>query len=224
MMNETLYRALLNYGVPLGSGLYRLYFHTCRVREVGQEAALAAVDKGPVIIALWHFSFPFLVYYFRSRKFRKHESVLLVSASRDGEILARLMNRLGYRTARGSAAKKGAVQALRKMVRLIKEDGLHSAAVADGSRGPAQIAQRGVVHLAARTGATIVPVICGANRKIRFKSWDRTLLPLPFSRVTVFYGEPVFVPPRPDRETFEAKRAEVEAWLNELCRKAGDLI
>lgn len=219
MMNETLYRAILKYGVPLGGELFKLYFRTCRVREVGGDAAKAAAARGPVIVALWHFSFPFLVYHFRS-----YDSVLLVSASRDGEILARLMNCLGYRTARGSAARKGAVEALREMVRLIKEEGLHSAAVADGSRGPAQKAQRGIIHLASRTGAPIIPVICGADRKVRFNSWDRTLLPLPFSRVTVFYGEPLYVPRRLDRDAFETSRLELETRLNDLCRTARDYL
>ncbi len=119
----------------------------------------------------------------------------MVSASRDGEYLARLAEQFGFETVRGSRNKKG-VQGLKAMLRAV-QNGNSAAIVADGSQGPPKIVQAGAILLAARTGAPIIPMIFAASRYFTINSWDRTIIPKPFSRIDFYYGEPLFVTGKP---------------------------
>ena len=98
--------------------------------------------------------------------------------------------------------------------------GHHAALVADGSQGPARVAQAGSVVLASHVGAPILPMLWSCNRYKRFGSWDGTALPLPFSRIDFFYGEPLLVPPALKEEQVEEYRLELEKRLNDLYAKA----
>jgi lysophospholipid acyltransferase (LPLAT)-like uncharacterized protein len=195
-------------------GLIRTWFATCRLKVHGQEVMDRLKDAGtPVIGSFWHYGVLYVLYFFRDES-----GVAMVSASRDGEYISRIVERLGNETVRGSR-KKGGMQAIMKLIRAVR-DGRNAILVADGSQGPARIVQAGSLLLAAKTGVPILPLAWSCNRYKRFGSWDGTALPLPFSRIDFFYGEPLLVPPTLTDEQLEEYRLELEKRLNDLYTQA----
>jgi lysophospholipid acyltransferase (LPLAT)-like uncharacterized protein len=165
------------------------------------------------IAAFWHYSFLFLFHYFRG-----FHAAAMVSASKDGEYIARLAQLLGHVPVRGSS-NRGGVKALREMIEQLRQ-GHNGAIVADGSQGPARKAQAGCILMASKTGKPIFPVAWAADRVLIFKSWDRTAVPLPFATIVVHHGEPIPVPPSVNAEQVEAYRLELEQSLNRLYAAA----
>ena len=194
--------------------LKRIWFATCRVRRHGHEHRLNTIEAGIRIVgSFWHYGFIFVFY-----EVRHLTATVMVSASRDGEYIARLAEQFGFSTARGSRNNKGA-QALKDLLKLAAS-GENTAIVADGSQGPPRIAQPGAILLASRTGAPVVPMAWSASRYLAFPSWDRTAVPLPFSQVDFLYGEPISVPADLKGEGIEEYRKILEDRLNELYVKA----
>lgn len=120
-----------------------------------------------------------------------HGANVLVSESRDGDYVGHALESLGYGTVRGSSTR-GAVRALRQMVRSGSKT--HVAITPDGPRGPRQHFQQGAVYLASRTGMPLVPVAFAFDRPWRFRSWDRMVMPRPFSNAVCYGGTPIHVP------------------------------
>ncbi len=193
--------------------LTRVWFLSCRLTGTGKEQIQSAVADGPVIGVFWHYSFAFILHLVRG-----NSAAVMVSASRDGEYIARIARLYAYVPVRGSSNRLGA-SALRGLIRQLRK-GRHAALVGDGSQGPARKLQAGVVLLAAKTGAPILPMTWAAKRYLTFNSWDRTVLPLPFTRVHFIMGEPVYVPADSGKETLELYRQQVEEALNSLYAKA----
>ena len=117
----------------------------------------------------------------------------MASQSKDGEWIARWLEANGYVVVRGSTTRGGS-QALREMVRQVRS-GRNAALTVDGPRGPARVVAPGVVQLARLTGAWILPITSSSSRARFLRSWDRYLVPAPFSRSVVVYGEPFPIPP-----------------------------
>ena len=187
----------------------RLWLSTCRLTIRGQEHIEAAREKGGVIAPFWHYSITYLFHHLCG-----YGGVVLVSASRDGEYVARTAERFGLEPVRGSSNKQG-VQALKKLLRTVKE-GKHLGIVADGSQGPARVFQPGAIFLASKTGAPILPMVWAADRYITFNSWDMTVVPKLFSRIVLRYGQPMYVPPKLDAEGIEEHRLKVEEAMNRI--------
>jgi len=137
----------------------------------------------------------------------------LVSASKDGALLAAVMGTFGVELVRGSSSRRGP-QALLELTSRA-EQGYDLAVTPDGPRGPRYVVQKGVIALAQVTGLPIIPVTCNTRRKICAKSWDGFQIPLPFSHCEVILNEPILVP----REACEAKREELRLEL-EGCLRA----
>jgi hypothetical protein len=217
-MNDWQNRLILRIGPPLFTSLLSTLYKTCRIEVFGREYEEKFMRKGrPVLCALWHFSLFYCTYHFRHR-----QGVAMVSASKDGELMARTMQRLGYTTVRGSRTK-GGLTAVKEIINLVKA-GHGVGIVADGSQGPVRVVQKGVMVIARETGAPIVPVTHATKGAIRFNSWDKTVLSLPFSRLAFFYGEPLFVPPTARGAELEKYRKELEDRLNALVQKAEDYL
>jgi lysophospholipid acyltransferase (LPLAT)-like uncharacterized protein len=208
-MGDVLYRASLALVPLLYVGLSRLWFRTCRVTVHDEQYLQDALKQGAIIVPFWHYSFLYMFYHLRH-----YSAMVLVSASRDGEYIARIAEHLHFQPVRGSSNRQGA-QAVRKLLRTMKA-GSHLGIVADGSQGPARRLQPGAVFLAAKTGAPILPIVWAANRYKTFHSWDRTVLPLPFCRVVIRYGEPLIVPSDLEAEGMEEYRQLLERKMNEL--------
>jgi len=166
-----------------------------------------------MILAFWHDRVVMLPAAYRGRKL-----CILNSQHRDGEIATRALARWGIRSVRGSATRGGAAGFL-QLVTAYRE-GCDLAIVPDGPRGPRHVVKPGIVHLARATGAPIVPVTYAARRKRQLRSWDRLIIPLPFTRVVYVAGEPITVPRDADEAAVEAICRELEDRLNRITDRA----
>ena len=170
-----------------------------------------ATSSTPVILALWHnriFTIP-PVWWRTAGKQRK--AVVLTSASHDGAMLAHAVAVFGIGSVRGSSSRR-AVAALIGMKRALQE-GLDVCITPDGPRGPRYEFHPGIIKLAETTRAPIVPIHVNYSSAWRLKTWDRFVIPKPFSRVHVIFDEMLFVPQKVDDETFEAARIKIQTIL-----------
>ena len=202
----------------LGHPLIALLGRTCRWQVDGYEhyAALRAAGRVP-IFAFWHGRILGAAWFWRD-----HGIVVMISENFDGEWIARIIRRLGYRTARGSTSRGGprALAQLRRDIRAGRPAGF----AVDGPRGPARSVQPGAVWLARRTGSPILPFHIEAERYWSARSWDRTQVPRPFSRVAVAIGAPLDVAPDAGAAALEAGRAALEASLHGLAGRAAAML
>ena len=209
-MTDFWYRTSLAILPPLVAGLMRLWFASCRLKELGEKTSYTAIEKNEQLIAaFWHYSFFYLFYYLRKRK-----AAVMVSASKDGEYIARLAQNFGHVPVRGSSNTRG-FRALREMLTALQE-GQSVGIVADGSQGPPRKVQPGVILMASRSKIPICPMAWAASRYISFKSWDRTVLPLPFSTIVLKLGDLFHVPPDLTADEVKAYSAQLEDHLNIL--------
>ena len=169
------------------------------------------------IMAFWHGRVLTATYFFRGRGI-----VVMISENFDGEWIARIIERFGFRTSRGSTSRGGR-RALLQLKRDM-EEGHPSGFAVDGPRGPARRAQPGAVWLAKLTGNPVVPFHIEASRYWTMNSWDRTQIPRPFSTVAVAVGAPIDVPEDADEPALEAKRTELEQALQSLELRASTLL
>lgn len=194
---------------PLAAMVMRLLHRTCRFEFIGEENERATRGFNTRIAAFWHFSYPTVLYFFRD-----HGYLTVVSRSRDGEFAARLVKSLGYFPFRGSPGK-GGVAALKGIISAFR-GGPGGGFVADGSQGPARVAQKGLLLLAMYSGSPIVPVSVAANRCWRFRTWDRTMLPKPFARVAFAFGPMIQIERGASPDRLEECRVQLERSLNEI--------
>jgi lysophospholipid acyltransferase (LPLAT)-like uncharacterized protein len=167
----------------VGAGILGLRA-TIRIGALHPEHEQALKDKGvPFVYTLWHGRMVLCILA------HLHEGIVtMASRSKDGEIIARWLLRNGYIPTRGST-RKGGRAALEEMAEHLRS-GRRAALTIDGPKGPPRVAQAGIVRLARETGAWILPFTGAASRPAFLKSWDRYLVPKPFSRCIVGYGEP----------------------------------
>ena len=195
---------------------------TLRIRAVGVDALAPRWRAGqPLIYAVWHgriVMMPWLNAWLRRTRGARRAAVL-ASRSRDGEIVSRFVARFGLATIRGSSSRGGA-DALRQLVATVRA-GEDVAVVPDGPRGPRRQLQPGVVTLAALTGAPIVPLAFAARPAHRLASWDEQLVPWPFARSVLVFGETIAVPRDADRERAVK---EVERALNDTTADADRMV
>lgn len=196
------------------AGLLRLIYATMRKESVQPEVhRKISESRGEQCIgAFWHRHVGIAPYF--STPFRW---VCLASRSRDGELLARIMFHLGGRSVRGSSGRmdgrnKGGASSLRQLARLA-QGGTFPIFTPDGPNGPEDKVKPGVIFLASRTGLPIYPAGFAVSRCVRLPTWDKTIIPLPFARAVISYGEPLKVPSPIDGPELEAHRAELERRL-----------
>ncbi|HWP46771.1 MAG TPA: lysophospholipid acyltransferase family protein [Candidatus Limnocylindrales bacterium] len=166
-----------------------------------------------LIYTLWHGRLLLLVYSHRNRGI-----TVLVSQSQDGEYLSRMLQWARFRTVRGSSTR-GGVRGLLGLIKAIRE-GYDVAITPDGPQGPAHHVQPGVIYLAQQTGAPIVPVTASAKRYKEFQSWDRFLVPYPFSKAVVLFGEPFFVPSKATEQMIVDYQEKLQKELNRITEEA----
>lgn len=196
--------------VRLGVPLVRLLGKSWRIRLINATSIEALREAGrPIVFALWHGDMLPLLYHHRD------EGVsVLISEHRDGELIARVAESLGFRTVRGSTSR-GASRALVALARELSAG--HDVAITpDGPRGPARSFAPGVLIAAQRANAPVIAVGLAADSAWRLGSWDRFKIPRPFSRVRIAYSDPVTVNAGSAREAaddtarFQALMAQVE--------------
>jgi lysophospholipid acyltransferase (LPLAT)-like uncharacterized protein len=195
----------------ISSAIYR----TCRITVIGKENEDQFLRAGkPSLFVSWHQGLLYYVYHFRNRN-----GIIMVSQSRDGDLIDRVLRLFGLQSARGSSTR-GGKQALDVMIDTINRTRCSGGLVADAPRGPFGVAKIGIIRLSKETGLPLIPVMWWAKRKIMFNSWDKTLLPLPFTRIIFFYEPPIFVPPDATDEQMEKIRADLTDQLNRMHRHA----
>jgi hypothetical protein len=207
-------RLLLASVVWVSSWMLRGLYATLRPVYVQQHYERRVWQgKRPVLLTFWHGRMLYFVHLYRRTRL-----TVLVSHSQDGEFISRVLRRFGIHATRGSSSRGGA-RGLLEIVKRVRR-GYHVACTPDGPRGPRYQVQPGIVAIAKQTGAPILPVTYNAQWKKVLGSWDGFVVPLPFSRVVVVYGEPIYVPPGASAATFHAKQQEVEASLQRITEMA----
>jgi lysophospholipid acyltransferase (LPLAT)-like uncharacterized protein len=186
--------------------------------EGGDHPAHYLTEGKPFIVAFWHQRLLMMPYTWRSvggnRPFN-----MLISSHRDGEIISRTIARFDIKTIAGSTGKgKGGAAALRQILKALKA-GEVVGMTPDGPRGPRMRASDGIIQAARMAGVPIFPLTYSASNRKIIQSWDRFILPLPFSRGVFHWGDPIFVDRKLDDEGMEAKRIELENALTKLTQE-----
>lgn len=201
--------------------IFWVYVLLLLLRPVNNPKILSFLASGrKVIICCWHQR---IVCVFSHKKtISPMRPAGIVSTSRDGDRLARLFLKVKVHPIRGSSSHRGR-EALHELIQEIK-DGSCAIHALDGPTGPPGIIKPGIIRLAQKTGVAIFPLYLSANRAWRVGSWDKMLIPKPFSTVTLMWGEPFPVLENLTSEEFERKRQELEDTmrreqdrLDELC-------
>ena len=204
----------------LAAGLLLMVGATWRIERIGFEPVERLIARGGrVLFALWHARLLPLVFAHRGSA-----AAVLVSRSRDGELIAGVIERLGFVTARGSSSRAGG-EGILEMLEWAGQGHL-LALTPDGPRGPAGRVKPGLAYLASRTGLPVIPVATASRRAWVLSSWDRFRVPRPFARVWVAYGEPIRVPANLDPAEAGAWSARLEGAIRDLtldvARRAGE--
>ncbi len=195
----------------LGVLIMRPWLWTLRFRLHDKAGVLRQpIPEKPLLWTFWHNRL-FVMAYMFERFFPGRPGAALASASKDGEIISAVMQRFGIRAIRGSSSRRGAA-ALIEMKRAI-EAGEIMALTPDGPRGPRYQISPGIIKLAQITGGTILPIHVRFSSYWELKSWDRFILPKPFSTVEITFAPLHQVPPTTDAEAFEQERLRFEAVL-----------
>jgi lysophospholipid acyltransferase (LPLAT)-like uncharacterized protein len=193
----------------LGKWLVDVLFMGSKIEYIGDASVRPLIDSRKLIFAFWHSRLLLVSYIYKGLG-----AYTLVSKSKDGEIIARVLERQGQICVRGST-KRGGLRALAQHIKLLRATGSPGAVIPDGPRGPRFKAQPGVIALAQKTGFPILPVTYSAKHVKIFSSWDRFMLPRPFTPCRVIFGNPIHVAADLDKPGLEHCRQLLEA---ELCR------
>ncbi len=197
--------------------LVKLISATYRYRIVGTRNERQAIDaSGSVVYASWHQRFFPGITFFATRR----PIAIMISQSRDGEMIARVVNILGWRAVRGSSSR-GGMRAL-KEVRTLTGQGYRIGHIVDGPQGPFGVVKPGLITIAQFARAPILPVVMSAQRCWTFNSWDRFMVPKPFSRVIIRFTAPIPVPRKLDSRAFESLRQSVQKEIAERVAETDD--
>jgi lysophospholipid acyltransferase (LPLAT)-like uncharacterized protein len=202
-------RIILFLASFLGPILLLIYGFTWRIKWEGTDNLVEAKKTtGKILYAFWHSRLLGLCYAHRFQQVG-----IMVSKSFDGEWISRLVSKIGYRPYRGSASRDGAPGLLEMMKDLPEGD---LALTVDGPRGPAEKVKLGVISLAAKAGVPIVPITILAKRAWRLKTWDRFMIPKPFSTITVLRGPRIEVPRDVGKDDFDYYKQKIEEAIKDL--------
>jgi len=202
----------------IGLLIVKILSSTYTIKIIGPEIEKNVFKKKQVpIYVSWHQRFFPGITLFATRK----PITIMISQSRDGELISKIVNRLGWRPVRGSSSRGGR-EALREIKTLVHK-GYKVGHIVDGPRGPLGIVKPGLLLIAQFSGMPIVPTITSAEKKWVFNSWDRFMIPKPFSRVIFRFGDEIYVPRNLRGDAFEEKRSSIENALKKLYTETDSL-
>lgn len=172
----------------------------------------------PCIYAMWHCN-QCAIYGFQN----KEQVSVLVSRSKDGEVVAAGIKPMGFKLVRGSKGRRGAVEATMQMIEALK-NGENCAMMVDGPRGPAKVVKDGVIKIAKLSGAPIVPVCWYSNNFnwVKLPSWDGLRMPILDVRLINLYGKPIYVPQDADDAGIEEARQKLQSSLEDLDNRIAE--
>ena len=185
---------------------------TLRFRMTNLSGIRVGTVQPPVIWAFWHNRI-LVVPLVKQRYFHDRPGAALTSPSKDGAIIAKVMECFGQGHVRGSSSRRGAT-AMRELAALIK-NGVDVGITPDGPRGPCYQLGPGIIVIAQQTGAPVVPIQVEYSHFFQIKSWDRFRVPLPFTRVNITLGELCYVKATPGNAEFEIERLRLEKILSD---------
>lgn len=212
MIEKKFRRFLYYYLFPyVGLFLVRLLSASYRMRIVDPDNEQNILKSGGrLVYASWHQRFFPGMTFFSTRK----PIAVIISQSRDGEMAARAVNILGWQAVRGSSSQ-GGKQAL-ETIKILVEQGYKVGHIVDGPRGPFGTVKPGLIRIAQYADLPIVPTIISGQNRWVFNSWDRFMVPKPFSRVIIRFGSPVYVPRDMGQGGFEQMQERVAQGLKQL--------
>jgi lysophospholipid acyltransferase (LPLAT)-like uncharacterized protein len=202
--------------IAFGYWLLQVWVRTLRYQVEDRAGVVHKPVRENFIGCLWHnrlLIFPFVLKRFTPER----HGAALISASHDGELLADAINRFGFGVVRGSSSRMGAT-ALLQLAEVLTGGG-DVVITPDGPRGPVYQLGPGLIFLAQKTGAAILPMNVEYSSCWRLKNWDRFIIPRPFSRVWVTFGEPYHVPQTTTSEEFEAERLRLQDRMMSLVER-----
>lgn len=197
-----------------GKLLVDFIFSTSVIEIKGDNPLKNLIKSRKYIITIWHSRIMLFSYFFQGMR---HS--ILVSRSEDGEIIARILQAQGQETIRGST-RKGGLRALSRLIKDLRSNMRPGVIIPDGPQGPRFQVQPGVIILAKKTGYPIIPASYSAKKIKVFSSWDRFILPYPFTRCRLVYGKLISVPANADPIGLENCRIALEGELNRITKSA----
>ena len=189
-------------------------FLTIRIRYRGLKPVQNMLQSHHFIFAFWHSRIIPVAYTHKG-----YGGAIMVSRSEDGELIAQVIHRQGHEPIRGSTTRGGR-EALKLLEKKLMERVRPGVIIPDGPQGPRFKVQHGIIQLAKKTGYPIIPVTGSASRMKIFNSWDRFILPLPFSECLISYGQPIQVPEDADMDEIEQYRQALEKDLFQITQDA----
>lgn len=206
---------------PIVKLMISSFWWTCRVEKiVGDDYAKALIEKGePIIPCYWHQMHIFGSWYMRKLQQRGLKIGFLISPSVDGEVPAKIVESWGAVAIRGSSNRTGA-RALKDMYNTIVKDKVSPVTTSDGPTGPVHEFKQGAVMLAQLTQSPMLPVAYSASRYWELKTWDKFIIPKPFSRIVIAVGKPHYIDKKSTAEKLEEERRRMETDMNNLTKIA----
>lgn len=187
---------------------------TYRIQIVGSKIEQRILKNGQVpIYASWHQRFFAGLTFFSKRR----PISIIISRSKDGDLVAKVAGLLGWHPVRGSSSR-GGKKAMYDITKLAHK-GYKIGHIVDGPRGPHGVVKPGLINIARLSGMPIVPTITSAEKKWVFNSWDRFIVPKPFSRVIIRFGDEIHIPSNLGKVDFEKKRSAVEIALKQFVEE-----
>jgi lysophospholipid acyltransferase (LPLAT)-like uncharacterized protein len=197
--------------ISFGILIIKIISSTYRIKIINPETEQNVLKMGKVpIYASWHQRFFPGIALIGAR----NPISIMISQSRDGEMISKIATSFGWHPVRGSSSRGGS-HALKELYKLIGQ-GYKVGHIVDGPRGPHGIVKSGLLLIAQQSGMPIIPTIISPEKKWVFNSWDRFMVPKPFSRIIIRFGDKIFVSNDTQGEAFEEKRFSIERMLEEL--------
>ena len=221
------FKRRLSYALltPIVRLILFVIWRTCRVVQIEGDATFAHIhsEGKPCIPCYWHQHHLFGTWFMRRWIKRGMKIGFLISPSVDGEIPASLARSWGAEVIRGSTTRTGA-QAMRDMYNIVVKQGISPVTTSDGPQGPLHVFKLGDILLAQFTQAPLVPLAYAAERYWELKTWDKFIIPKPFTRIAIVIGDPVRIDKSIHRDDLEAHRLAMENALKSLNKKANALL
>ncbi len=171
--------------------ILRLYFLTIRIESINEDAIRQHLESGKkMITAIWHQRIVAVIGYVN--RFSNYQPSVMISKSRDGDLIADVYSRMNFRPIRGSSSRDGK-KALAAMVDDLKDHPI-AVHVLDGPKGPRGVVKPGLIAMAEQSGAPVVPIYISMSRAWILHSWDRCLIPKPFSKIVIRWDQPKAIP------------------------------
>lgn len=222
-MRTMTWKRKLGYAItrPIVKMVISIFWWTCRVDKiVGNEYAQKLIEKGePIIPCYWHQMHIFGSWYMRKLQKRGLKIGFLISPSVDGEVPAKIVESWGAVAIRGSSNRTGA-RALKDMYNTIIKDKVSPVTTSDGPTGPIHKFKQGAILLAQLTQSPMLPIAYMASHYWELKTWDKFIIPKPFSRIVITVGEPHYIDKKSNAEKMEEERIKMETDMNELIAQA----